>query len=185
MLIHLYLLILDKDILKNMSHSLIFHVTTAQPTLYANVIRGCCEKVTLIGITLQVRDCCFMWGCDGVRTIIRRCKGRMNSVSEGHQSDWHCRCLDITQLCKPPLHPPCVTDIRAVCTESRDKWQWTSVCAHRPDIRQEEPRSVLKLFSIVAFLCVLCLIQYYFTYPLNQHCCSDNWLYFNRQNVCY
>lgn len=70
----------------------------------------------------------LMWGCDEAYTVIRKCKGRMNSVSERHRSDLHCRRSDIPQPCKSPLHPACITDIRAVCTHSGDKWQWKSLC---------------------------------------------------------
>lgn len=62
-------------------------------------------------------------------SFIRGCKGQMNSVSEGYQSDWRCRCLDITQVSKPPPHPPCSTDVRTVSSASEIKGQTSDIFA--------------------------------------------------------
>lgn len=53
------------------------------------------SAVAQIGITSQVTEGLFgSWGCDEAH-VIRKCKGRMHAVSEGHQNDRRGRCSDI------------------------------------------------------------------------------------------
>lgn len=129
------------------------HVTGAQSALYKRHLlsEDAVKNGALLSprlASLQVIDCSFMRGCDGVHTVIRKCEGQMDFVSEGHPSDGHCH------VSHHFIHPVSLTSgLSVLKTEINDNGK--SLSAHRRQVRQEVRRSELNLFCPGALFCLL------------------------------
>lgn len=135
------------------------HVAKDQSTLYTNVIRRCCENAALVSPRLaSFRRWETVRSCGDVTKVILLSGSVKVGWTLSLKGIGVIYTVDAQTSHSPASHrfiqPVSLTSGLSVLTaEINDNGK---VCV----IRQEEPQSVLSLFCIVAFFCVICLIQF-------------------------